>query len=135
MRSSRHCARLRNRCERSGLPGSNTFSIPGAKRGVALAANNLGDLYWADGDGDRDEALMHWRRALRLYDEIGDQRGVATVLRNLGEACMLQREYDEAEPLLRRARALATELDDEEILNAVDRELANLWAATRANAA
>ena len=57
----------------------------GAKRGVALASNNLGDLYWRGGQGDWDQALTHWQRALRLYDEIGDQRGLATALRNLGE--------------------------------------------------
>lgn len=103
----------------------------GAKRGVALASNNLGDLYWDDGDGDWEQALTHWQRSLRLYEEIGDQRGVATTLRNLGEAHLQRDRFDEAEPLLRRASALATELDDDEIGAAVKRMLARLWAATR----
>jgi tetratricopeptide (TPR) repeat protein len=100
----------------------------GAKRGVALASNNLGDLYWRGGAGDVDQALSHWRRSMRLYDEIGDQRGLATTLRNLGEAHMQRGAFDEAEPMLRRARALANELEDEEIRDAVDNELVRLWA-------
>ena len=107
----------------------------GAKRGVALASNNLGDLWWRDGAGDWDQALAHWQRSLRLYDEIGDQRGLATTLRNLGEAHMLRGDFVAAEPLLRRARAIADDLDDEEIRSGVDRELARLWAATLTNRA
>jgi tetratricopeptide (TPR) repeat protein len=102
----------------------------GAKRGVALASNNLGDLYWRDGEGDWDEALSHWQRSLRLYDEIGDQRGLAITLRNLGEAHMMRGAFAEAEPLLRRARGLSEDLDDGEIRDGVDRDLAHLWAAT-----
>jgi len=102
----------------------------GAKRGVALASNNLGDLYWRDGEGDWDQALTHWQRSLRLYEEIGDQRGLAITLRNLGEAHMQRRRYAEAEPLLRRARRLSEDLNDEEIRLGVDRDLARLWAAT-----
>jgi class 3 adenylate cyclase/tetratricopeptide (TPR) repeat protein len=102
----------------------------GAKRGVALASNNLGDLYWRDGEGDWNEALTHWQRSLRLYEEIGDQRGLAITLRNLGEAHMLRGGYAEAEPLLRRARSLSEDLNDEEIRLGVDRDLARLWAAT-----
>ncbi|HEV7665886.1 MAG TPA: tetratricopeptide repeat protein, partial [Chloroflexota bacterium] len=104
----------------------------GAKRGVALASNNLGDLYWRNGDGgDWDQALSHWERSLRLYEEIGDQRGVATTLRNLGEANLQRSNLLEAEPLLRRASALADELNDDEIGNAVKRMLTRLWAATQ----
>jgi adenylate cyclase len=103
----------------------------GAKRGVALASNNLGDLYWGGGDGDVDQAISHWRRSMRLYDEIGDQRGLATALRNLGEAYVRRRAFIEAEPLLRRGRALADDLEDEEIRDAIDVQLVRLWSATR----
>jgi hypothetical protein len=50
-------------------------------------------------------------------------------VRNLGEALMQRGSFAEAEPLLRRARALADELNDDEIRLAVDRELLHLWAA------
>ena len=100
----------------------------GAKRGVALASNNLGDLYWRGGQGDWDQALAHWQRALRLYDAIGDQRGLATTLRKLGEAHMLRGAFDAAGPLLRRARGLADDLDDHEIRSGVDRDLTRLDA-------
>ena len=90
----------------------------------------IGDLFWREGQGDWDEAFTHWQRSLRLYDEIGDQRGLAITLRNLGEAYMLRKGFAEAEPLLRRARGLAEDLDDEEIRDGVDRDLAHLWAAT-----
>jgi adenylate cyclase len=100
----------------------------GAKRGVALASNNLGDLYWRAGLGDWDQALTHWQRALRLYDEIGDQRGLARALRNLGEAHMLRGGFDAAEPLLRRARDLADDLDVDELRSGIDESLARLDA-------
>jgi len=100
----------------------------GAKRGVALASNNLGDLYWRGGLGDWDQALTHWQRALRLYDEIGDQRGLARALRNLGEAHMLRGGLDAAEPLLRRARDLADDLDVDELRSGIDESLARLDA-------
>ncbi|MDQ6671484.1 MAG: tetratricopeptide repeat protein [Chloroflexota bacterium] len=85
----------------------------GAKRGVALASNNLGDLYWRGGAGDWSQALTHWQRALRIYDAIGDQRGLATTLRNLGQAHVQRGAFDAAEPLLRRARGLGRELDQQ----------------------
>jgi tetratricopeptide (TPR) repeat protein len=104
----------------------------GAKRGVALASNNLGDLSWRGGSGDWDQARIHWQRSLRLYEEIGDQRGLATTLRNLGEAHTLRGSFAEAEPLLRRARVISDELGDDENRDAVDRALARLWAASTA---
>jgi adenylate cyclase len=102
----------------------------GAKRGVALASNNLGDLSWRGGSGDWEQARVHWQRSLRLYEEIGDQRGLSTTLRNLGEAHTLRGSFAEAEPLLRRARVISEELGDDENRDAVDRALARLWAAS-----
>jgi class 3 adenylate cyclase/tetratricopeptide (TPR) repeat protein len=102
----------------------------GAKRGVALASNNLGDLSWRGGGGNWEQTRVHWQRALRLYEEIGDQRGLATTLRNLGEAHTLRGSFAEAEPLLRRARVISEELGDDENRDAVDRALARLWAAS-----
>jgi adenylate cyclase len=104
----------------------------GAKRGVALVANNLGDLYWRGGDGDRDQAVSHWQRSLRLYEEIGDQRGIAVALQNLAEVDMLNGDLEAAEPHLRRARTIALEMDDAELTSEVDRQLARLWAAREA---
>ena len=100
----------------------------GAKRGIALAANNLGDLYWRAGDGDWDSAHAQWQRSLRLYEEIGDQRGIAVSLRNLGDAHLLRGDVDAAEPLLRRARGMASDMFDTELLDAVDRQLARVWS-------
>jgi tetratricopeptide (TPR) repeat protein len=101
----------------------------GAKRGIALASNNLGDLCWQGGEGDWEEAGTYWQRAQKLYDEIGDQRGLAIALRNLGEAQVRLGLLDVAEPLLRQARGLANELEDDEIRDGVDHALARLWAA------
>jgi tetratricopeptide (TPR) repeat protein len=100
----------------------------GAKRGIALACNNLGDLCWREGEGNWEEATTYWYRAQHLYDEIGDQRGLAIALRNLGEGYLRLGELDQAEPLLRRARALADQLDDDEIRSGVERKLAHIWA-------
>lgn len=103
----------------------------GAKRGVALAANNLGDLYWSGGsqEADGEQASRYWERSLRLYEEIGDQRGVATVLRNLGEMQLGRDDVNAAEPYLRRAATLASELHDTELSTAVKRMLTRVWAA------
>jgi len=101
----------------------------GAKRGIALASNNLGDLHWRDGESNWDQASAHWLRAQRLYEEIGDQRGLALALLNLGEAQVRLGMLDNAEPQLRRARNLADELEDQEIRDFVDRAMTRLWAA------
>jgi len=101
----------------------------GAKRGIALASNNLGDLCWQSGDGDWEQASAHWQRARRLYDEIGDQRGLAIALLNLGEGQVRLGFLDAAEPLLRRARALTDELEDDEMRDLVNQALTRLWAA------
>jgi tetratricopeptide (TPR) repeat protein len=104
----------------------------GAKRGVALVANNLGDLYWRSGDGDWETAHAYWQRSLRLYEEIGDQRGIAVTLRNLGDAHVLLNAPQAAEPLLSRARGMAQEMADAELLDAIDQQLARLWSARQA---
>jgi tetratricopeptide (TPR) repeat protein len=106
----------------------------GAKRGIALACNNLGDLCWRGGEGNWEQARGYWQRAQRLYDEIGDQRGLAIVLLNLGEAEVRLGMLDTAEPQLRLVRALADDLDDDEIRGFVDHALARLWAAKSAAA-
>jgi len=104
----------------------------GAKRGIALASNNLGDLHWRGGENNWDQASAHWQRAQRLYEEIGDQRGLALALLNLGEAQVRLGMLEAAEPLLRRARGLALELEDQEIQEFVDRALTRLWASRQA---
>jgi tetratricopeptide (TPR) repeat protein len=104
----------------------------GAKRGIALTCINLGDLHWRGGDGDWAEANAHWQRAQRLYEEIGDQRGLALVLRNLGEAHLKLSMLDTSEQFLRHARTLAEQLDDDEMREGIDRELARIWGARQA---
>ena len=104
----------------------------GAKRGIALASNNLGDLHWRGGDSNWDQASAHWQRAQRLYEEIGDQRGLALALLNLGEAQVRLGLLEAAEPLLRRARSLGVELEDQEIQEFVARALTRLWSASEA---
>ena len=103
----------------------------GAKRGIALASNNLGDLCWRGGEANWEQARGYWQRAQRLYDEIGDQRGLAIALLNLGEAQVRLGMLTPAEPLLRQARTLADELEDDEIRGFVDHALARLWAASQ----
>ena len=101
----------------------------GAKRGIALACNNLGDLTWQGGAGDWPAARGWWERAMRLYEAIGDQRGIAIAARNMGEGFTVAGEPEQAEPHLRRAQRLSTELGDPEIIDAVERALVRLWAS------
>jgi tetratricopeptide (TPR) repeat protein len=104
----------------------------GAKRGIALACINLGDVYWRGGEGNWAEANAQWQRAQRVCEEIGDQHGLALALSNLGEAHVRLGNLETAEPLLRRARALADLLDDGEMRDSIDRALARLWGAKQA---
>ena len=104
----------------------------GAKRGIALACNNLGDLCWRDGEGDWEEASAYWQRARRLYEEVGDQAGLALALRNLGEAHVRLGQFEIAESVLVRARELADQLDDDDLRSDVDRNLAQLTMAQKA---
>jgi tetratricopeptide (TPR) repeat protein len=104
----------------------------GAKRGIALASNNLGDLHWRGGESNWAQASAHWHRARRLYEEIGDQRGLALALLNLGEAQVRLGLLEAALPDLRHARTLADELEDHEIRDFVDRALARLWDGRQA---
>src|SRR5262249_54964958 len=104
----------------------------GAKRGIALACNNLGDLCWREGEGDWEEANTYWQRAQRLYEEVGDQAGLALALRNLGEAHVRLGEFESAESLLTQARELADQLDDDGLRSDIDRNLAQLITAQRA---
>jgi class 3 adenylate cyclase/predicted ATPase len=104
----------------------------GAKRGVALVANNLGDLYWRGGAGDYELANAQWQRSLRLCEEIGDQHGIAVALQNIGEAQIFVGAFDTAEPLLRRARGMALEMDDAELKDEVEGLLTRLWASRHA---
>ena len=78
-----------------------------------------------------DEASGELREG---YAEIGDQRGLAIALLNLGEAEVRLGFLDSAEPQLRHARALAEDLEDDEIRGFVDHALARLWAASELGA-
>jgi class 3 adenylate cyclase/tetratricopeptide (TPR) repeat protein len=104
----------------------------GAKRGIALASNNLGDLLWRGGESNWEQASGHWHRARRLYEEIGDQRGLALALLNLGEAEVRLGLLETAEPQLRQARTLSDDLENREIRSFADRALTHLWAAREA---
>jgi tetratricopeptide (TPR) repeat protein len=103
----------------------------GAKRGVALASKNLGDLYWRDGEGAWNLAVSYWQRSLRVSTEIADQRGQVGALLSLAEAHMLRCAWVEAEGLVRRAQPIVDELEDARLRSLVARDLARIWAATR----
>jgi tetratricopeptide (TPR) repeat protein len=96
----------------------------GAKRQIASLWINLGDLVWLGGDGDWEAASSYWTRAHRLCEEIGDRRNLAVALGNLGEALVQRGDLAAARPYLERTCALARDLGEQELLQDMQRLLA-----------
>ncbi len=99
----------------------------GAKRGIAMACNNIADLAWQMGDWTTAE--QNWRRAIALDEQIGDRRGMAVELSNLGSALVQRGDLREGRELLGRAQSIARELGDHETLASVREQLARLTVA------
>jgi len=56
----------------------------GQKLEMAIALNNLGEVYRLKGESA--DALNYYRLALAIYDEIGHQPGILIVRKQIGEA-------------------------------------------------
>ena len=68
--------------------------------GLALRINNLGAMYFDEGDHDKAEALF--REALALYQQLGDESNELASLNNVATSLMYRGRNAEAEDLYRR---------------------------------
>lgn len=78
---------------------------------VAEGWNNLGNAL--DELGDIDSAILCYKTALRIYDELRDDLGKASVFTNLGDAYKHKKDYDKAMFYLEKAENIRRELDDQ----------------------
>jgi class 3 adenylate cyclase/tetratricopeptide (TPR) repeat protein len=72
-------------------------------RHEAAALTLLGDLYAADNDYDRAEAILS--EAVQKWREVGDVSGVANALRSLGMSYLFRGEHNRADALISEALA------------------------------
>lgn len=91
----------------------------GSRRGIALVSNDVGLYHYVE--GDFQDAIRHYRRALSLYREAGALSGEAAVLTNLGAAQRDGGDRSKARPLfdeaLSRARSTGDRWVEATILN------------------
>ena len=78
---------------------------------MASSYHNLGIL--AQDRGDYDAAEPLYRRALEMFERIGDQAGMASSYHNLGILAQDRGDYDAAEPLYRRALETLERIGDQ----------------------
>lgn len=78
---------------------------------IAIATESKRDQAWALARlgvgailrGDLADAERTQRRALALFEEIGDSGGISSVTISLGNICLMRNEYDQAEEFFRKA--------------------------------
>jgi tetratricopeptide (TPR) repeat protein len=78
--------------------------------GVASWLHNIGALH--HDRGAYDEALSHYRRSLKIVEELGDIAGVAKSLHNIGVLHQARGAYDEALSHYQRSLKIVEELGD-----------------------
>jgi two-component sensor histidine kinase/Tfp pilus assembly protein PilF len=64
------------------------------KKGTALCLGKMGMVYY--NQGEYENALVHYLRALKLSEEIGNANGVSDNLCNIGTVYRTQKKYDKA---------------------------------------
>ena len=87
-----------------------TWLTPGSQD-TALFEDTLGNL--AQQRGDYDAAERSYRRALDIFEQIGDQGGMSIGYSQLGQLAQRRGEYDAAEPLYRRALDIFEQIGDQ----------------------
>jgi len=84
---------------------------------TAIAYTNLGIVRRSQGDLRGADDL--YKKALVIYEDLGDKKGIGSVYLNLGNICLSQNNFVTAENYYNRALATYTELDSPDGLMAV----------------
>lgn len=66
--------------------------------------------------GNLDQALVAYRKALQLYDKLGDEEVSVLIMSRIGYVLYQQQKWEEAERMYRTAQTKAHALDMEEIV-------------------
>jgi len=107
---------------------SRALAFGGEQRELrARVEQNLGII--ANIQGDLDEALRRYMRALDDYRALGDEHGCAGLYQNLAMACADRQLYDEAEDYLSLALGVAERASDLRLKGLCLLELADVQAA------
>ena len=100
----------------------------GTPNAEAIAANARGVVSRLR--GDYASALEHFRRALQVYDELGDRRGAAQVTSNMGNVYYSTGNYLSALEHHRRALQVHEEFGDRPAAATVTGNLGNVYLMT-----
>jgi eukaryotic-like serine/threonine-protein kinase len=102
--------------------------------GEAMMLNNLGALYFQQGDLTRAEKM--WRQAIHEFRQIGNPGGVAAALSNTGSVLLTKGDLSEARKLLQESIPSYQDVDDKDgvalalnNLGDLSRQQGNLQAA------
>ncbi len=91
------------------------------KKGIALALNNLGDVYQLK--GDLNLALQYYQESFTIYEELGIKQDVAMSLANIGELYRNKRNPEWALRYYKRSLAMYEELKNDSSIATVLYEL------------
>jgi eukaryotic-like serine/threonine-protein kinase len=102
--------------------------------GEAMMLNNLGALYFQQGDLSRAEKM--WRQAIQEFRQIGNPGGVAASLSNTGSVLLTKGDLNDARKLLQESIPSYQEIEDKDgvalalnNLGDLSRQQGNLQAA------
>jgi tetratricopeptide (TPR) repeat protein len=93
--------------------------------GVATQLMNIGGIL---GDlGRREECIQNYTKALNMMEDLKIKPGIARALNNLGSVYYkFNRDFDKAIPILERALEIYREIDDPQMLNLTQQNLAHI---------
>jgi signal transduction histidine kinase len=77
-------------------------------RGIALGYKNIGNFYTEQ--GGYNEAIEHFSKALRIYEDLGDKEGINQCLNNIGNVHRYLANYDEALDYFLKSLAMSEEI-------------------------
>jgi hypothetical protein len=92
--------------------------------GIARTCKKLGDIYWQQTAGEMDRGEQMYRRALDVYQLVGDERGSGAAYVGLGKAAVKRGERTQAVAMWSAASELLRK-------NGCDDEVEQLQGAIR----
>lgn len=78
---------------------------------LAMALNNIGNIYWKQ--GDLLTALDYYQKSLKLRIKLNDENGTATCYNNIGLIYSNQKEYDKALEYYQKAEVIFEKKKDQ----------------------
>lgn len=107
---------------------------------IAMMLGNFGNVYGDLGDNELDKgidpkdiadyytAIVYYKKALSLYENIGDKRNKSILLGSLGDLYMIIKKYDLAKKMLFESLALSEDLHYLEGVMEINKSLSLLYS-------